>query len=155
MGRKRNGTRQLVYFCVAQLIVISVSGCALWRAMRDSNEARQGVERARRLLAQQDYDGSVKENQRALGLAHNQPPADEALFYLGLAYAHAGNPKKDGRAAVNYFVRLVKEYPQSPWTDQAKVWIGVLQANEKVAETLEKSKQVDIEIEEKRRQKER
>jgi hypothetical protein len=31
----------------------------------------------------------------------------------------------------------------------------VLQVNEKLSETLEKSKQVDIEIEEKRRQKER
>jgi hypothetical protein len=39
--------------------------------------------------------------------------------------------------------------------DQAKAWVGVLQANDKLVETLEKSKQVDIEIEEKRRQKER
>jgi TolA-binding protein len=155
MGRKRSGSGQLVYFCVAQLIVLSVSGCAAWRALRDADEGRQAVQRARQHFARQEYDASVKENQRAVALLRNKPPADEAVFFLGLAFAHAGNPKKDNRAAVNYFARVVKEYPQSPWVDQAKAWIGVLQSNEKLTDTLEKSKQVDIEIEEKRRQKAR
>lgn len=160
MGRKRSGTRQLVCLCLAQLIVVSVlgplSGCALLRpkaAVEAEPDAAQALQRGRRLLAQQDYDGAVKENQRALTLAHGRPPADEAIFNLGLVSAHTGNPKKDNRAAVGYFNRVVKEYPQSQWADQAKVWIGVLQLNDKLTETLEKSKQVDIEIEEKRRQK--
>ena len=153
MGRKRSRTGQLVYFCVAELIVVSAFGCATLRALRDTDEARQAVARAGRLFAQQDYDGAAKENQKALTLAHNKPPADEALFNLGLVFAHVGNPKRDNRAAINNFTRVVKEHPQSPWVDQAKAWVGVLQANEKLAGTLEKSKQVDIEIEEKRRQK--
>lgn len=119
------------------------------------DEALQAVLRGRRLLAQQQYENSVKELQKALALAGNKPPADDAIFHLGLIYAHVGNPKKDNRTAMNYFNRLIKEQPQSPWIDQAKVWVGVLQVNEKLSETLEKSKQVDIEIEEKRRQKER
>jgi TolA-binding protein len=119
------------------------------------DEALQAVLRGRRFLAQQEYDNSAKELQKAMALAGNKPPADDAIFHLGLIFAHVGNPKKDNRAAMNYFARLLKEHPQSPWVDQAKAWIGVLQVNEKLAETLEKSKQVDVEIEEKRRQKER
>ena len=155
MGRKRSGTRQLVCLCLAQLIVVSVPGCAWLRGKTEepAADAAQVLQHGRRLLAQQDYDGAAKENQRALALSHNKPPADEAIFNLGLVFAHTGNPKKDNRAAVGYFSRVIKEYPQSQWADQAKVWIGVLQLNDKLTETLEKSKQVDIEIEEKRRQK--
>lgn len=155
MGRKRSRTGQLIYFCVAQLILISVWGCATMRPSREGEEAHQALLRARRLLAQQDYDGALKENQKALALSANKAPADEAIFNLGLIFAHVGNQKKDTRTAMGHFTRLIKEYPQSPWVDQAKAWVGVLQSNEKLAETLEKSKQVDIEIEGKKRQKER
>ena len=153
MGGKRRGPGQLVYFCTAQLIFIFVCGCALTQAPRPSDEALQAVLRGRRFLAQQEYENSVKELQKALALSGNKPPADDAIFHLGLIYAHVGNAKKDNRTAMNYFNRLIKEQPHSPWVDQAKAWVGVLQVNEKLAATLEKSKQVDIEIEEKRRQK--
>ena len=155
MGGKRSGPGQLVYFCIAQLIFLLVCGCMPVPAPRPGDEALQAVLRGRRFLAQQEYENSVKELQKAMALSGNKPPADDAIFHLGLIYAHVGNPKKDSRTAINYFARLLKEHPQSPWVDQAKAWVGVLQVNEKLAETLEKSKQVDIEIEEKRRQKER
>jgi tetratricopeptide (TPR) repeat protein len=127
----------------------------LLQAPRPGDEALQAVLRGQRFLARQEYENSVKELQKALALAGNKPPADDAIFHLGLIYAHVGNPKKDNRTAMNYFNRLIKEQPQSPWVEQAKAWVGVLQINEKLSDTLEKSKQVDIEIEEKRRQKER
>ncbi len=155
MGRKRSRTGQLIYLCIALLILISVWGCAFLQGMREGEDARRALLRGRQLLAQQDYEGSLRENQKALGLSANRPPADEAIFNLGLIFAHVGNPKKDNRTAVGYFTKLVKEYPQSPWVEQARVWVGVLQLNEKLAQILEKSKQVDIEIEEKKRQKER
>ena len=153
MGRKRSGPGQLVYFCIAQLILIFVCGCVTMQTPPPVDEALQAVLRGQRFLAKQEYENSVKEFQKAMTLSGNKPPADDAIFHLGLIYAHVGNPKKDNRTAMNYFNRLIKEQPQSPWVDQAKAWVGVLQVNEKLAETLEKSKQVDIEIEEKRRQK--
>jgi len=157
MGRKRSRTRQLVYFCIAQLIALSLSSCGLIPrpVEREEDQAQVAVARARRLLTQQDFEGAAKENQRAITLARNRSPVDEALFQLGLISATVANPKRDNRVATGYFNRVIREYPQSPWVDQAKAWVGVLQANDKLVETLEKSKQVDIEIEEKRRQKER
>ncbi len=137
-------------------MALSLVGCGLFaRPEPEEDQAQVAVTRARRLLSQQDFDGAAKENQRAITLARNRPPVDEALFQLGLIAATVANPKRDNKAATAYFNRVIREYPQSPWVDQAKAWIGVLQANDKLAETLEKSKQVDIEIEEKRRQKER
>jgi|SRR4051812_32757732 TolA-binding protein len=156
MGRKRIRARQLVYLCFAQLILLSLSGCAWLHSVGgEVDPARQAIARARRLFSQQDFEGAAKENQRAIMLAQNKPPADEAIFQLGVISANVANPKRDNRLAAGYFNRVMREYPQSPWVDQAKTWVGVLQMTDKLAETLEKSKQVDIEIEEKRRQKER
>lgn len=111
--------------------------------------------RGQRLLAQGDYESSMKENQRVLSLFPDGSPADEAIFNMGLVYAHAGNPKRDYRKAMGLFRKLISEYPQSPLVEQAKAWLGVLQMNEKLNQMLDKSKQVDIEIEERKRGKER
>ena len=111
---------------------------------RDQREAKQYLQLAQNLLAKGDYEGSLRENQKVVSLAKNQAPADEALFTMGLVYAHPKNPKKDNKRAIAFFNRVVKSYPDSPWTEQAKIWVGVLDG-------VEKLKQVDIEIEEKKR----
>ena len=61
---------------------------------------------------------------------------------------------------MNYYKKLMKDYPQSSWSELAKIWTGMLQENErltqtvdKLNQTIEKSKQVDIEIEEKKKEK--
>ncbi len=155
MGEKRLREGQHVYFCIACLIFLSLTSCALIKELRDREEARDSLLRGQALLAQGDYDGSLKENQKVLSLYPNRPPGGKALFNIGLVYAHVGNPKRDYRRALGFFRRLTSEYPQSPLVEQARIWIGVLQANEKLSQMLEKSKQVDIEIEEKKREKER
>jgi hypothetical protein len=42
-------------------------------------------------------------------------------------------------------MRVIKEFPQSPRAEESKVWISVL-------ESIEKAKQVDIQIEEKKKE---
>jgi len=126
----------------------------------DHSEASESLRRAETLLSRGDFEGALKENQKVLSLSGNRPPGDEALFNIALIYTHPGNPKKDYGKSVGFFKRLAKDYPQSPWGAQAKAWTAVLQENEKLRssigelnEVIEKSKQVDIEIEEKRREK--
>ncbi len=116
-------------------------------------EAYEGLLRAQRLLAQGDFEGSLVENQKVLSSAGHKPPEDEALFNLGLIYAHSGNPKRDYTKSLDFFRRLLKDHPKSPLVEQTKVWVAVLQENEKLNQVIEKSKQVDLEIEEKKREK--
>ena len=174
MGRKRTRTREFIYFCVVSLILLVCFGCTLLNEKQKTevkkDDPRRKEEtskllsehrlRARALLDQRDYVGSLKENQKVLSLAGQNPPGDEALFNLGLIYAHAGNPKKDYDKSIVFFKKLAKEYPQSPFAAQARTWTGILQENEKLRQTIQKlnqvieeSKQVDIEIEEKKREK--
>ncbi len=135
-------------------------GGPLAEKTKELTEASEYLMRSRTLLSQGDFEGALKENQKVLSLSGNQSPADEALFNIALIYTYPGNPKKDYGKSLGFFKKLTKDYPQSPWGAQAKVWTAVLQENEKLRssieelnQVIEKSKQVDIEIEEKRREK--
>ena len=174
MGRKRTRAREFIYFCIVILILFTSFRCAVLSEkqkveVRDEESQRkeetlrilsEHLLRARKLLEQRDYDGSFKENQKILSLSGQNPPGDEALFNMGLIYAHFGNPKKEYGRSIGFFRKLTKDYPHSPLVVQARIWMGILQENEKLSQTIQKlnqvieeSKQVDIEIEEKKREK--
>jgi hypothetical protein len=114
------------------------------KEVRDRVQAEEYLQLAHSLLAKGDFEGSLRENQRVLVLVKEQSPADTATFNMGLIYAHPKNPKKDNKRAIGFFNRVVKGFPESPWAEQAKIWVGVLDG-------VEKLKQVDLEIEEKKR----
>jgi len=171
MGGKSSGARQHVYFCVAFLTLLG--GCSVPQGppkpeppppnpttvpavvpeptivveppeVRERREANQHLQIAQNLLAKGDYEGSLQESREVLALAKDQSPADAAVFNMGLVYASPKNPKRDNKTAINYFNRVIKSHPDSPWVEQAKIWVGVL-------DDVEKLKQVDIDIEEKKR----
>lgn len=170
MGRERARTGQLVHFCIACIALLLLAGCAVvHEAVRDDAREEQRAETAarkprqradereskgeqgraaaahlqsaRKLLVQGDPEGVLRESQKALALAGKNPPADEALFTMGLAFVHYKSSHRDYKQSIDAFRRLVREYPQSPLAEQARIWVGVLQV-------IEQSKQVDIEIEE-------
>ena len=103
------------------------------------------LRRGQRLLTQGNFEGALQENQEVLTRFPQKTPGDVALFNLGLIHVHYTNPKKDIGQALHYFSRLVKEFPESPHTEEARTWVGML-------ETMEKTRQIDIEIEEKKRE---
>ncbi|HEU4342609.1 MAG TPA: hypothetical protein VFU31_13665 [Candidatus Binatia bacterium] len=175
MGRKPSRARQHVYFYLA---LLTFWGCSVSSELakhevppepapvpepeviveplpkpervieskeeRARREANQHLQLAQNLLARGDYEESLRESQKVLTLIKDQSPADAAVFHMGLVYAHPRNPKKDNKRAIGFFSRVIKNYPDSAWTEQAKIWVGVL-------DDVEKLRQVDIEIEEKKR----
>ncbi len=178
MGGKRTGKRKLVYCCIAALISFLLGSCTAFqegkkaesgkelkalvpKGMSGGHSAKEEypaeeegrrpearvktapdhLAAARKLLGQGDYEGSFRESQKALALAGRKPPGDEAFFHMGLIYAHYRNPRRDYGKSADFFGKLLKDYPQSSLAEQARIWIGVLHV-------IEKSKQVDIEIEE-------
>ncbi|HYQ61439.1 MAG TPA: hypothetical protein VEP29_10315 [Desulfatiglandales bacterium] len=87
----------------------------------------------------------MRESQDILARSPRTPPGDEALMNMGLICAHYANPKRDYKKALGYFMRIEKEFPRSPFVEEAKIWVSVLLA-------FEKAKQVDIEIEKKKKE---
>jgi len=67
------------------------------------------------------------------------------LYNLGLIYAHGNNPAKDYGKSQNYFDLLTKQFPDSELAEEAQIWLGLF-------ETIEKIQQIDIEIDQQRKQ---
>jgi tetratricopeptide (TPR) repeat protein len=179
MGRKSSRSRQHVYIRIA-LLILFIGGCTVWQKKElppakapepevvgkpqmipepppviaepqetlEHREANEYLNAAQSLLARGDYEGSLRESQKVLSLLKDQSPADTAVFHMGLVYAHPKNPKKDNKRAIYFFNRVIKGYPDSAWVEQAKIWVGVL-------DSVEKLKQVDLEIEERKRDRSR
>ena len=180
MGRKQNRTWKHLYLFFACMSFISLAGCATLKEMEAERETREYLITAQKLLDKGDYEGSLKENQKVLSSYDNVPPGDEALFNTGLIYAHYGYPKRDYQKSLDHFKKLVKVFPQSPFAGQAKIWIEILQKNERLNretgesnksikklqqeneklnreieelnKSIERSKQVDIGIDEKKKE---
>ena len=141
------------------MIFMSLAGCAILKEWEGKRKASHTLVEAQKLLDQGDYEGSLKENQKVLTLYSDVPPGDEALFNTGLIYAHYGYAKRDYKKSLDLFKRLVKVFPQSPWAGQAKIWIEILQENERLNrdveelnKTIKKSKQIDIELDQKKKE---
>lgn len=97
------------------------------------------------LLIKGDYQESLRENQKALSLLDKKAPGgDRALFTMGLICVHFDNPERDYRQSMDYFTRLIEDYPKSTLAEQAKIWVNIL-------DIIEKEKQVDIELEQKKK----
>src|SRR5258706_421809 len=128
-------------------------------------------EQSHTLMSRGQYEAAYSENQRILQEGRGAP--DIALFNLGMISAHSANPKKNYPRALTSFRTLVKDYPQSTMIEPAKTWIQVLEEYQRMAEekralakereslvqemdklryTIEKSRQVDVEIERRRRE---
>jgi len=166
MGRKRSGGRKQIYLCVAILIFLSPMACALSKMMSTKTvdttgeEARTHLFLGRTYLAQEDFGSALRESEKVMSLAGNNVPVDDALFYIGLIYAHPANPERDYVKSIVSFRRLMKDYPGSPLVEQAKILVGLLQENDKLNRTVERLnniidelKKVDIGVEEKKREK--
>lgn len=133
------------------------------------DESKEHLLQGQKLLAMGQYDASIKENLKVLSIAPNGPPGDEAMFTIGLIYAYPRFQKKDYGKAVTSLTKVIKEYPQSNWSGHAKILLDIIQENEKLKKIsseatqeneklkvmIEQSKKVDLEVEEKKKEKAR
>ncbi len=139
MDKKRR--RQGGYFLfVFTCIILILTSCALKpRSSRLLEERKELVELRKSLL----HNRFKEAEEKALFLVKkykDEPVIDECLFYLGLIYANPYNPGRDYKKAIKYFGDLVKRYPNSIWSYQARIWLNTLNF-------LEELKKLNIELE--------
>jgi hypothetical protein len=146
MGGKPVRAGQQVFLCLALLSLIA--GCSYFSELAQRGEINDSMRRGQVLFARGDFSGSLEEYQRILSIAQGSPPSDLASFNTGLIYAHPGNPLRDDQKAIGAFQWVITHHPESPWVDQSRIWIGVLedlaQAKRQIAESkreMEKSNQ--------------
>jgi len=139
MGRERARQGQHFYFCVALLIFLT--GCSLLQEANQHRRMRDALAAANEMLVRGDFDGSLRIYQSVAAEARARPPADAAVYKIGLVYAHPKNPQRDLNKARASFLQVVKAHPESPWAEHAKVWIGLLQESEHARQDIERSRQ--------------
>jgi outer membrane protein assembly factor BamD (BamD/ComL family) len=139
MGRKRAGPGKYFYFCLALLIFLT--GCSLLQESNRRREMRDSLATGNQLLGRGDFDGSLRAFQSVAAAAQEKPPADVALYRMGLVHAHPQNPRRDLHKALGAFSQLVSAYPASPWAETAKIWVGVLEEAENSKRDIEKSRE--------------
>ncbi|MGH7796164.1 MAG: hypothetical protein ACREQ2_14935 [Candidatus Binatia bacterium] len=127
--------RQSFYGALAILSFLSLSGCSKIGEFVQGSGSDQ-VDRRRVVQTPANFDVALKENQTAL--AQGRPAADVALFNIGVILAHPSNPKKDYSRAILSFEALVKGHPQSVLLEPSKTWIQVLELQQEVAEERQK-----------------
>lgn len=146
MGRERRGKGRYIRLCLAGLITLTVTACIPVVRQTETDGTGRGFPHLadlRPFVAAGDFEGALQAGQDALEDGGSR--ADAALFDLALLSVHYGNPKKDYRRALLLFGRLARDHPGSPLAEEAKVWIGVL-------ESIERSRRIDIEIEERKKE---
>jgi hypothetical protein len=164
----REGYYRLRSLCGAAALCacLIVVGCT-------TGEFGSGSDAARSPIVQKpgNFESALKYNQRAL--AKRDGSEEVALYNIGVILSHPENPRRDGIKAARAFKTLVAEHPRSPYVEQAKTWIEVLEQQQKLAEEKrilarereslleerqrlnyanEKSQQLDMQIEKRRRQ---
>ena len=127
MGRKYPRKRQYLYIFFAFLIPPLVWGCAAIKTLKNRHIDYKLLQTCQKHLEKRDFKEALKENQNVLSIVDEAPHKDAALFNMGLIYAHYRNPEKDYEKSRIYFEKLIQQFPQSPFFEQAKIWASVLE----------------------------
>ena len=125
MGRERTrkGKHLLLYPACCIALLLGIWGCTHFP------EKRQGEERlamAGTLLAKGKYEESMRGTKQVLRL-YPRTLGDEALFQMGLIYAHPKNPDQDYQRSLKYFQRVINKFPQSKIKNQTEIWVLFIQ----------------------------
>jgi len=103
------------------------------------------IARSHKVVENQNFTEALQRNMQILEEVGMKKPADEALYNIGLLYAHVDNPAKDYKKSQTYFEILTKQFPESDLAEEARIWLGLF-------DTIEKIQQIDVEIEQQKKQ---
>lgn len=124
------------------------------------------------------YEDFMVDNLKAIRECAETDTCDEALFNLGFLYSYPESPYYNRPKGLEYFDRLVRAYPRSVWAFQAKAWSEIIRKSipagtgkkEKnnqdlqkelkskdavindLQQKLERTREIDMEVEKKERQ---
>ena len=156
MGRERTPGEKFIHFFSASLIFFllvgfipskegfavslreGVSSPGVSKKKEPTKPTAEDLSRAKGLFDLGDYVAALEENQKIISQSAKIGFRDQALFNIGLIYAHVENPWRDLGKAVQFFKAVLKEYPYSSLTGEAKLLVGVLQEEQKLNRAVEK-----------------
>lgn len=143
MGRKHPRQRQHIFLYIACGLSLWLvgTGCA---HLQHLGEEEKLVLQAKSSFAKSDFATSITYWREILE-RFPDTQGDQALYAMGLAYAFPEYPDANYQRSLNLFKTLIREYPESVFITQAKIWISILERTiEKEKEVDEKNRKIDL-----------
>ena len=147
MGRKRTGKGKHLLFYTALVVTLSFSGCTFFQEIVEGERVQDKMLQGQKFRGEGEYDRSLEIFQEILSAYPQKPPGDQALRELALTLSHPGNPRKNFPEALAFWWKLQKDFPKSPYAEEARAWIGLhtayadaLQKGEKTKNQLQQDK---------------
>lgn len=171
--RARKGKRLFLYPSCILAIFLLLTGCALTSDLKKIWQGQGHLKTAEKFVVRGDYEKALKEYEAASRLFPKVTPGDRAVFNMGLIWTHPDNPKRDCKKSAMYFQQVIRDFPDSRLSKEARIWIYAIDeliSCESKIKTLEKSvdclkkkleenqrmidtlKEIDIGVEEKKRE---
>ena len=124
MGPKQIRPRKHIYIRFAGCLTATLLllGCIYYPERWVSEEH---LARSRYYLERDDFQRSLKESNAAYRL-YPQSLGDEALYLIGLVWAHPANADQSYSKSKEAFSTLLRKYPQSRLKTQAEAWVLVI-----------------------------
>ena len=120
MGAKQIGKRKyfFLHFACLGLLPFVIFGCLHFSKKL---QGQQLLEEGMDLLASRQYEASLAKNLTVLNEFPNSL-ADQALFQIGLLYAHPHNPQKNYDKSLGSFNKILNGFPESRLRHPAQLW---------------------------------
>ncbi len=121
MGTKQTGKGEYLFFHFAclGLLPFAIFGCLHFS---EKLEGQQLLEEGMDELLGGHYKASTA---KSLAVLNNYPNslADQALFQLGLLFAHPKNPDQNYEKSLEYFDNMLDGFPESRLRQPAQLWV--------------------------------
>ena len=136
MGTKQTRRRKYLFLHLAclGLLPFVIFGCLHFsKELQGQQLLDEGMDQ----MADRQYEGSMAKNLTVLG---NYPHslADQALFQIGLLYAHPQNPDRNFEKSLGSFNKILNGFPESRLRHQAQLWVLT------IGEVIDKERKIGI-----------
>ena len=121
MGTKQIGKRKYLFlhFACLGLLPFVIFGCLHFsKKLQGQQLLEEGMDQ----MASGQYEASMAKNLTVLNEFPNSI-ADQALFQIGLLYAHPDNPKQDYEKSLGSFNKILNGFSESRLRHQAQLWV--------------------------------
>jgi len=143
MGTKRagKGKHLFFYFTCLLTLLIFIPGC---QHFPKKWQGEQHLTKAKVLTTNGEYDAALREINMVL-MQFSQNLADQALYQMGLIYAHPENPNQENQKSLASFLKVVNEFPESSLRNEAQIWVLIVrQILDKEKQILDKEKKLGV-----------
>jgi hypothetical protein len=138
MGKKQARQRKhlLLYLAGCAALTLMFGGCLYYP---EKWEMEEHLVRSKNYMSQGEFKLSLQESHTAYKL-YPQSLGDQALFQIGLIYAHPANPQQNFQKAKEAFTELLRKYPQSSLKTRTALWILIIRDFQDTGDQLQAKK---------------